>query len=180
MTGVQTCALPIWSEDKIRDLNITILQLNSPNKRESNFNAEFICPQLPDLPKTILNDDFLPSIQFNGLVDENGILDYELSFTPPNSVPMNPSSIKNDHHDLKIGDIDYWKKGESFRVPECGGFLIDTKVWYREKPWIDGPNAKDFKNYLDRFGGLSIYRDGIRSEERSVGKECRSRWSPYH
>ena len=27
-----------------------------------------------------------------------------------------------------------------------------------------------------------LYRDGIlcRSEERRVGKECRSRWSPYH
>ena len=23
-------------------------------------------------------------------------------------------------------------------------------------------------------------RDEIRSEERRVGKECRSRWSPYH
>ena len=22
--------------------------------------------------------------------------------------------------------------------------------------------------------------DGMRSEERRVGKECRSRWSPYH
>ena len=24
------------------------------------------------------------------------------------------------------------------------------------------------------------YLEGIRSEERRVGKECRSRWSPYH
>ena len=24
------------------------------------------------------------------------------------------------------------------------------------------------------------YPDGQRSEERRVGKECRSRWSPYH
>src|SRR5256885_15967916 len=24
------------------------------------------------------------------------------------------------------------------------------------------------------------YQDGGRSEERRVGKECRSRWSPYH
>ena len=23
-------------------------------------------------------------------------------------------------------------------------------------------------------------KTGIRSEERRVGKECRSRWSPYH
>ena len=25
-----------------------------------------------------------------------------------------------------------------------------------------------------------LYIDGERSEERRVGKECRSRWSPYH
>ena len=41
------------------------------------------------------------------------------------------------------------------------------------------------------YGGLSDYRSsegrtvrvkyrGKRSEERRVGKECRSRWSPYH
>ena len=28
-------------------------------------------------------------------------------------------------------------------------------------------------------GSLIIWRDS-RSEERRVGKECRSRWSPYH
>ena len=27
---------------------------------------------------------------------------------------------------------------------------------------------------------LSADGDGLRSEERRVGKECRSRWSPYH
>ena len=27
---------------------------------------------------------------------------------------------------------------------------------------------------------LGRLRDGGRSEERRVGKECRSRWSPYH
>ena len=27
---------------------------------------------------------------------------------------------------------------------------------------------------------LSNYEKGLRSEERRVGKECRSRWSPYH
>ena len=28
--------------------------------------------------------------------------------------------------------------------------------------------------------GLSITKANQRSEERRVGKECRSRWSPYH
>src|SRR2546429_1644903 len=27
---------------------------------------------------------------------------------------------------------------------------------------------------------FAAYRAGLRSEERRVGKECRSRWSPYH
>src|SRR2546430_17138754 len=29
-------------------------------------------------------------------------------------------------------------------------------------------------------GGESAAERGLRSEERRVGKECRSRWSPYH
>src|SRR3712207_8177611 len=30
------------------------------------------------------------------------------------------------------------------------------------------------------FGKLMCFLSGGRSEERRVGKECRSRWSPYH
>src|SRR5258708_39894958 len=52
--------------------------------------------------------------------------------------------------------------------------------------------SPDFPTYLERVisdlknGGFSkVYvlifaRDLMRSEERRVGKECRSRWSPYH
>ena len=28
--------------------------------------------------------------------------------------------------------------------------------------------------------GRTVIYEGLRSEERRVGKECRSRWSPYH
>ena len=34
------------------------------------------------------------------------------------------------------------------------------------------------RNY-DQFVSNILYF-GLRSEERRVGKECRSRWSPYH
>ena len=30
------------------------------------------------------------------------------------------------------------------------------------------------------FGYYAYYDATMRSEERRVGKECRSRWSPYH
>src|SRR2546430_16426577 len=38
-------------------------------------------------------------------------------------------------------------------------------------PW------KNFESFLMRLLGIETIR---RSEERGVGKECRSRWSPYH
>ena len=52
--------------------------------------------------------------------------------------------------------------------------LIETN------PWV----LLDFKNdllqiYSHQCGfGVALYEK--RSEERRVGKECRSRWSPYH
>src|SRR3989304_7980938 len=42
----------------------------------------------------------------------------------------------------------------------------------------------EYDPYRSAFIALLNYRDGekryMRSEERRVGKECRSRWSPYH
>ena len=42
----------------------------------------------------------------------------------------------------------------------------------------------DFAAYLStdliQPGIINVVRDFKRSEERRVGKECRSRWSPYH
>ena len=40
--------------------------------------------------------------------------------------------------------------------------------------WIDGVNIADYNSHQ-----RTNYRV-LRSEERRVGKECRSRWSPYH
>ena len=34
-------------------------------------------------------------------------------------------------------------------------------------------------SYVERFYPVAHYIN-MRSEERRVGKECRSRWSPYH
>ena len=54
--------------------------------------------------------------------------------------------------------------------------------------WKTGTTEKD-QNHdaaisFDRHAAMlvveNLKRDGKRSEERRVGKECRSRWSPYH
>ena len=37
-----------------------------------------------------------------------------------------------------------------------------------------------FKEYRVEFQMIALIPVKLRSEERRVGKECRSRWSPYH
>src|SRR4030042_6342596 len=43
-----------------------------------------------------------------------------------------------------------------------------------------GRAAKESLSYSLGHGELSLHDLFQRSEERRVGKECRSRWSPYH
>ena len=57
-------------------------------------------------------------------------------------------------------------------MPEHWGIKCIKHICSKEKySIVDGPFGSDMKNeeYVDN-----------RSEERRVGKECRSRWSPYH
>src|SRR5256885_11185034 len=43
-----------------------------------------------------------------------------------------------------------------------------------------GRHAQALAMQFDEVIGIDISAPLIRSEERRVGKECRSRWSPYH
>ena len=44
---------------------------------------------------------------------------------------------------------------------------------------IESDYSVNFDNQICHYTGISLV-DSKRSEERRVGKECRSRWSPYH
>ena len=44
-------------------------------------------------------------------------------------------------------------------------------------------NQRKGFGFIEREGeakDLFVHQTEVRSEERRVGKECRSRWSPYH
>ena len=45
---------------------------------------------------------------------------------------------------------------------------------------IDGGSLKDEKDFAKENFVSEMQAADYRSEERRVGKECRSRWSPYH
>ena len=72
-------------------------------------------------------------------------------------------------------------------------FDVDKRFKPYEQITITNSSSSDIKvgtNYKNDFNFLVLSNDvkvmpntpteDIRSEERRVGKECRSRWSPYH
>jgi signal transduction histidine kinase len=159
-----------WDLDTIEALNRSVLSLNSPNPsplagKGTEFKAYLECPQIDALATDDPFKAFVPTFSFDGLVDENGCLDYTLKFQPPKSVPMPEETIENKNYDLRKGNADYWipSAEKGIRKPECGAFYLHVDVWYRKTPWVKtaGPDGKDFIQNLTDFGGISIYRDGI-------------------
>src|SRR5574344_1955683 len=54
----------------------------------------------------------------------------------------------------------------------------DGDITYDITTYDGGGNVKD--EYTSCYREEALESVGERSEERRVGKECRSRWSPYH
>ena len=69
--------------------------------------------------------------------------------------------VAKDKHDCCILDSDGMVRADCFTIPN---------------------NMDGFKQLLQTIRNCTKKSDKIkaRSEERRVGKECRSRWSPYH
>src|SRR5262249_19837077 len=68
----------------------------------------------------------------------------------------------------------YWKADHlQLRAPECGPFYIHIRSWVRIREWL-GPDANTITTYLDRFGGLAVYRDGILAQPAQLSS--RSDW----
>src|SRR2546430_12470300 len=60
--------------------------------------------------------------------------------------------------------------------------LLSTLCVARRCPLMLAPamNVEIWENAATQRNLGVLRDDGVRSEERRVGKECRSRWSPYH
>ena len=59
--------------------------------------------------------------------------------------------------------------------------VTKTPEYYEEKyPYRKLPNKAEVTRLAPSPTGFIHLGNLYRSEERRVGKECRSRWSPYH
>lgn len=157
-----------FDEEKIKDINKSIMRLNSPNPSPKisnpSFRAFIECPQIEDLETKEIYEEFVPNFSLEALVDGNGIVsDYSLKFVSPPSVPLPDEEWEEKDYDLRTSNYTYWKDQQNglLRKPTCGSFYIHLDAWYRGKPWLDGPDQKDMLEYLSDYGGISIYRDNV-------------------
>ena len=72
--------------------------------------------------------------------------------------------------DIKNGNLSAEWAEKGYELPKFDVEAVKAKT-HAEPTWV-------------HFGAGNIFRAFpaavLRSEERRVGKECRSRWSPYH
>ena len=77
------------------------------------------------------------------------------------------------HNHLYLEDFDPEQDQLVTIAKESG---IDTLLL----PNVDTSTIRRMHDLCDRYPYFAYPMMGLRSEERRVGKECRSRWSPYH
>jgi signal transduction histidine kinase len=160
-----------WDKQTIIELNRSILNLKSPILKKtgkaikhSTFNPIFECPQIKnELSHEVVYEVSKPNFELNILVNNKGIAErYELEFKHPNDI-LPPDKIEGENIDLRYPEeTNYWYlSNKAKRVPQCGEFYLTLKSWYRRPEWIDIENYKELIDYLDDYGGISVYRDGI-------------------
>ena len=91
---------------------------------------------------------------------------------------------KVNPHGLRVGVIKDWDS-RWYAEADFADYLVEDyniRTFLKKKLYSAGVSKIEIERASDRVK-IIIYtaKPGIvRSEERRVGKECRSRWSPYH
>src|SRR2546430_17643732 len=104
---------------------------------------------------------------------------------PPNLKPCLPRNIENCCSNEKLG-IGPCKRFSRLKVDIPENAMTGSRRWPGNDSGLLGSVvfqilsilSKKFWLYPKRVDEVHAARP--RSEERRVGKECRSRWSPYH
>src|SRR3989441_1511422 len=95
-------------------------------------------------------------------------------------VESEPERIRQVVPDVYVSQVHHAGVGAPSVLKEGGGTVAEPLGFELSNP----PVTEGYIEIRERGGGKVItvieFLSPARSEERRVGKECRSRWSPYH
>ena len=205
MTGVQTCALPILlsvgsgaalvnidaalelrgtisgtvtneSGDPLADIEVTAFEA-SPSLLQSDMTSTDVFGRFTLHPDT-LGDHILRAVDWSGLGYLSEYYEDAGSIEEASILSLTSGDVIDSVSIVLAGN-----RAPSARLDaaQSAGFAPFSAVFDAAGTDPDG----DPLSYRLSFGdGQSVEgtlpADPIRSEERRGGKECRSRWSPYH
>src|SRR3712207_9337221 len=96
-----------------------------------------------------------------------------LPFHPLPAAPLIPAKPQVfEMHGTEVRDDYAWLKAENWKEVLKDPPVLDPEI----RACLEQENAYA----AAAFAGTEEFQARLRSEERRVGKECRSRWSPYH
>jgi C4-dicarboxylate-specific signal transduction histidine kinase len=146
-----------WTEGMVARVQRALRRLQSPHQGQHkvDFQITFRCPDFPAY-QDISNSDILDRAHyiFEGLVTEEGLLDYEYSCHHP-AVQERSAAVENYNlfpaakHEMFSPDSN-----------SSGPFYLNFYVWDRTQEYLNqsGVSRAD----LDAMAGVSIFRDRLR------------------
>src|SRR3989338_650068 len=106
------------------------------------------------------------------------ILDMLEKEAPQSVLKASGSAVGLPEYQMGSSEVGHLNIGAG-RIIKQELLLIDSRI--NDKSFFENQALAEIfsKNEYVHLIGL-VSDGGVRSEERRVGKECRSRWSPYH
>lgn len=150
-----------WTTDQIVDVGRAVNALRSPYRAPAGFEPRFVSPHVSSDELASPLDRVDAPFDLLVLVEDDGNATLELAFEPPAALdhPLEPYRHEQEL-DLRDAEIKKWTRDGRKRRPECGGFILHVRAWLRLREWL-GPAFKEVTEYLDQFGGITVYRDGL-------------------
>ncbi len=167
-----------WTEAQIRDVGQAINALRSPQKAPTGFEPRFRTPHVPEKEMAPPLERVPAPFELVAIVDEAGNAELEVQFKPPAVLKEPLSEFKQEESlDLRRGKVSEWeaknaekdeptghvqqgKRPMALRRPACGPFFVHIRAWLRLPQWL-GADYDLITDYLDDYGGIAVYRDGL-------------------
>ena len=138
-------------------------------------------------PLTIGSGSFIPGFE-EQLIGAEAEKEVEVNVTFPEEyhsedLAGKAAVFKCTVHEIKakeLPELDDEFAAEVSEFDTLDAYKADIKAKIKEQKIADGNRKKEDQAVEKAVANATMEIPEARSEERRVGKECRSRWSPYH